>query len=295
MTNHPLPIILSLPHGGLDTPPELAANLAINATTIYNECDLWVDQLYDFAHADLVDLRPAGYAAGTIASISLPIPRVLIDANRDPDTLEDPDGPVKTQTSYGQPIYKQAIAKPTQQQLLQTYWQPYHDKLEAALHKHAGQANLFLDCHNMAQHSPAAYDFPGAARPFICLANLGDQQGEPLPQVGWTTCSADLLREAGCVAEALFADLTLLEPVAGEQVPVVALNWPFAGGYIIERYSQATPTRPRLPTMMIEVNRGLFVGDQRTDTPIQPPNVERIAQIRRRLYQWTTQVVKLLV
>jgi len=294
MTSRPLPVILSLPHGGLATPAEVVANLAIDATTIYNECDLWVDQLYDFAHADLAGFVPDGYTAGTIATVSLPMARVLIDANRDPNTLSNPDGPVKTQTSYGQPIYQQAIDEVTQQQLLDKYWQPYHQTLEAVRHKQAEKAKLLLDCHNMAQHSPAAYDFPGAARPFICLANLGDQQGEPLSQMGWTTCSAELLRESGRIAETLFADLALLEPVAGENVPIVALNWPFVGGYIIERYSQATLTRPQIPTIMIEVNRGLFVGDQRTDTPIKPPNLAQIAKIRQRLYQWAAQVAMLL-
>jgi hypothetical protein len=38
--------------------------------------------------------------------------------------------------------------------------------------------------------------------------------------------------------------------------------------------------------LMVEINRGLIVGNQRTDTPIQPPNEERIAAVRRRLYRW---------
>jgi len=290
MTSRSLPLILSLPHGGLASPPEVTTNLAVDETTIYNECDLWVDQLYDFNHADVAHIT----SAGGLASVSLSIARVLIDANRDPKDLHNPDGPVKTMTSYGQPIYQQSIDEAMQRQLLNTYWQPYHQTLEAALQRHAGEAKLFLDCHNMAQHSPAAYDFPGAPRPLICLANLGDAQGEPKAPLGWTTCSAELLRAAGQVAAELFADLTLLEPVAGENVPTVALNWPFVGGYIIQRYSQATATRPAIPTIMIEVNRGLFVGDQRTDTPIQPPNLERIAQIRQRLAQWAVRVVALL-
>lgn len=288
MTTNPLPVILSIPHGGLATPPEVTEILAINATTIYNECDLWADQLYDFQHPDLAAFIPAGHTAGSLASVSLPIARVLIDANRDPTTLSNPDGPVKTMTSYGQAIYQGGLSPALQHHLLDMYWQPYHQKLEDALHRHAGQVKLFLDCHNMAQHGPAAYDFPGAARPLICLANFGDENGED-SQGNRLTCSAELLREAGKVAAALFADLILLEPVADEKVPIVALNWPFSGGYITQRYS-----RPALPTIMIEVNRGLFVGDQKTDTPIKPANLVRIAQVRQRLYQWAVQVSALV-
>lgn len=284
MTTNPLPVVLSIPHGGLAAPAEVTGSLAISATTIYNECDLWADQLYDFQHPDLATFIPTGYTAGPLASVSLPIARVLIDANRDPAGLSNPDGPVKTTTSYGQAIYQTSLSPTRQQYLLDTYWQPYHQQLEDALRRHAGQVKLFLDCHNMAQHGPAAYDFPGAARPFICLANFGDQQGEA-SHGNATICSAELLREAGRIAEKLFADLTLLEPVHNEKVPVVALNWPFSGGYIAQRYTRST-----LPAMMIEVNRGLFVGDQKTDTPIKPPNLARIAQIRQRLYQWAVQV-----
>lgn len=288
MTTNPLPVVLSIPHGGLAAPAEVADLLAINATTIYNECDLWADQLYDFQHPDLAAFTPAGHTAGALASVSLPIARVLIDANRDPTDLSNPDGPVKTMTSYGQAIYQTDIGETLQRQLLDKYWQPYHQRLEDALHLHVEKAKLFLDCHNMAQHGPAAYDFPGAARPFICLANFGDARGEA-SQGNGLICSAELLREAGVIAERLFADLTLLDPIPGEQVPIVALNWPFAGGYIAQRYSS-----PTLPAIMIEVNRGLFVGDQKTDTAIKPPNLDRIAQIRQRLYQWTVQVSALV-
>lgn len=293
MTATPLPIILSIPHGGLTTPPELSANLAIDATTIYNECDLWADQLYDFSHKDLNAFIPRTHTAGVLATVTMPIARVLIDANRAPEDLTNPDGPVKTQTSYGQPIYKVALGQTQQQQLLATYWQPYHQALEAVLHNNGRQARLFLDAHNMAQHGPAAYDFPGAARPLICLANFGDARGEADPSLGWTSCPPLLLRKAATIAEELFADMTLLEPTPNESVPVVALNWPFNGGYILQRYSQATTTRPALPGIMLEVNRGLFVGDQKTDTLIQPPNLDRIAQVRQRLYRWATRLLDL--
>jgi len=294
MRNHPLPLITSLAHGGLTTPPSVTQQLTIDATTIYNECDLWVEQLYDFAHADLAPWIPAAGQPGVLASVTMPIARVLVDVNRDPDDLGQPDGPIKTMTSYGAPVYRKVPDEEQQQALLEANWHPYHRALEAALRTHANGAKLLLDCHNMAQHGPAAYHFPGAARPLICLANLGDAHGDPQPRLGWTTCSGELLRAAGAIAAELFADLALLEPTPGEAVPTVALNWPFAGGYIIQRYSQGTLTRPALPAMMIEVNRGLFVGDQTMNTSITAANEPAIAQIRQRLYQWATRVAALL-
>lgn len=289
----PLPIILSLPHGGLATPDEVQGQLAITATTIYNECDLWVDQLFDFAHPELGQPGASEQGRGVLAQVHLPIARVLIDANRAPDDLANPDGPVKTQTSYGQPIYQSALTHAQQIDLRQRYWQPFHAELEQALQQQGKAAKLFLDGHNMAQLGPSAYGDPGQPRPLVCLANFGDAQGEIRPTLGWTSCEPALLRAAGELAAALFSDLTLLEP-AGAAPPVVALNQPFHGGYILARYAQPMSGKPHLPGIMLEINRGLFVGNQQTDTPIQPPNQERIAAIRQRLYAWALRLVALL-
>jgi len=289
----PLPIILSLPHGGLVAPDAVQGQLAITATTIYNECDLWVDQLFDFAQADLGAPGYSTQGRGVLAQVSLPIARVLIDANRAPEDLANPDGPVKIQTSYGQPIYQSTLTTAQQIELRTRYWEPFHTELTSAVQQHARTAKLFLDGHNMAQLGPSAYGDPGQPRPLVCLANFGDAQGELRSSLGWTSCDPALLRRAGELAADLFADLTLLEP-AGAPPPVVALNHPFHGGYILERYTRPTPGHPTLPGIMIEINRGLFVGNQRTDTPIQPPNQERITLIRQRLYAWALRLVTLM-
>jgi formiminoglutamase len=290
MASTPLPVILSLPHGGQAIPPEVDGALAIDATTVYNECDLWVDQLYDFARPELAALTPAGYDPGVLAVVQMPVARVLVDANRDPAALDDPDGPVKTQTSYGEPIYRTPPAGELRRQLLARYWQPYHDELDAAIRRHAGQCKLLLDCHNMAQVGPTAYGDPGAARPLICLANLGDSHGQSKGDGQPVTCPPTLLQAAGELAKAEFSGLHVLEPL-GAAPPVVRLNSPFAGGYILRRL---VALEPALPVIMIEVNRGLFVGQQGSRTPPAPPRLAEIVEVRRRLYRWTVRLLKLL-
>lgn len=294
-----LPIIQSIPHAGLEAPFEVQDLLRVDRTTVYNECDLWADQIFDFAHADLQPLRAECHTSGVLTTVTAPIARVFVDVNRERDDLDNPDGPVKTQTSYGEPIYRTDLSIEQKRALRDRYWEPFHHQLATALAAHAGQVRLLLDCHNMAQRGPAAYAFAGAARPLICLANLGDEKGEPRPGAGDTTCPGDLLRAAGAIATELFADMTLLEPPAGESYPptlppVVMLNWPFVGGTIIRQYSRTAGDGRRPPAMMVEVNRGLFVGDQHARTPIQPPNQERIAEIRQRLFRWTIRVLDLL-
>ena len=282
-----LPVVQSIPHAGRAVPPEIASRLAIDPVTLYNEADLWAEELYDFGHR-------------VLERVTMPMARVLIDANRPPHSLDDPDGPVKTQTSYGEPIYQEPPSEELRLLLLRTYWQAFHARLEAALQAHGDRVRLLLDCHNMAQRGPSAYSDPGRPRPYICLANFGDALGNPRPGGPRITAPPELLRRAGEVAQDLFADLTLLEPDPEGPPPVVALNSPFRGGYILQRYTdpafQAQLGRSHDPYVgiMVEINRGLFVGNQHARTPEAPPNWERIGAVRHRLLQWVQAVVEML-
>ena len=42
--------------------------------------------------------------------------------------------------------------------------------------------------------------------------------------------------------------------------------------------------------MMIEFNRGLYVGNQCADSNIAPPNEGRIALLRDRTYEWLSRL-----
>jgi N-formylglutamate amidohydrolase len=229
----------------------------------------------------------------------MPIARALIDVNRPLERLGTPDGPVKTRTSYGAAIYKEPLTQEMQQHLVDKYWRVYHNAVHDALEDHAGEVKLFIDCHNMAQHGPSAYPDAGQARPLICIANLGDTQGEPRPDFEWTLCSAEFAQKAAEIAEELFGDMELLEPELGLTVPTVLLNSPFGGSYIAAHHlnpqrsqQMAESTGHQPPTaIMIEVNRGLLVGDQTAGTAITPPNAERIRIIRRKLYQWAVRLM----
>lgn len=294
-----LPVIISRPHGGLDVPPEIADNLAIDQIALYNDCDLWLDQLYDFSTETNGE---TGETPAPLAAFNMPIARALIDVNRPLEWLGEPDGPVKSRTSYGETIYKEPLSDATTQTLLDKYWWPYHKDMESALHQHAHSIKLLIDCHNMAQYGPTAYRDAGVERPLICIANMGDERGEVKPERGWTLCPGWFARQATEIASELFADMTLLEPVAGTTVPTALLNSPFGGSFVLARhlnpeqketfeaqYSRALPYG-----IMIEVNRGLFVGNQHAQTTMTEPNHERIAQIQSRLYQWIARIIELI-
>jgi formiminoglutamase len=291
-------MLQTIPHAGLAVPPEVAGRLAIDDVTIYNDCDLWADALYDFDHPDLAALR-GGEGPATLGVVGFDVARVLIDANRPPDSLDNPDGAVKSATSYGDPIYSSPLTPAEQTALRDRYWGAFHQAVAEKLRQRGGEIRLFLDCHNMAQTGPSAYGDPGKLRPLICIANNGDAKGDYKPGRGDLIAPPALARRAREIAADLFADLPLLEPIPGKDAPVAALNSPFAAGYIARYYTNPAYQRSLGLSeengyigLMVEINRGLYVGNQDTRSPIQPPNQERIAAIRERLYRWVVAVME---
>lgn len=298
----PLPIVQASGHGGLGVPEEVADRLAIGGMSLYNEADLWMDEVADFSHPDLADLHRETGFAGVLGRATMPIARGLIDTNRFPDDFDNPDGPVKSQTSYGETIYTTPLSRHEQIALRDRYWAAFHREMGGLMNQHVGETRLFLDCHSMAQVGPTTYAFAGATRPKICLCTDGDGQGKPRTPNVPTSCPPGFAFEAARLAEKHFDDLPMLEPErdptgAPIEVPTVALNWPFFGGYILRTYAGPSfrPTPESVPYgLMVEVNRGLYVGNQDNTTPIRPPNQAAIAEVRRRLFRWVADVVKLI-
>lgn len=289
---NPLPVIQFSPHAGVRVPEEVSSKLLIDQCDIYNDADLWADLHFDFSHSDLASQIPEGYGSGTLCTIDMDIARVLIDANRSPVVDDNPDGAVKMETSYGKRIYCESLALAVRQTLFERYYLSYHRRACAALDQHLSEAKLLLDCHNMAQVGPSAYAYAGQPRPLLCLANGGEPNGMSLSASGTTSCSPGMLRYAARVGEELFGDMHLLEADPTVNVPTVALNWPFRSGYILRKYSRIGNPACSAPMLMVEVNRGLFIGNQQADSAVQPPNLKRIAEVRSRLYQLTARLVQ---
>jgi N-formylglutamate amidohydrolase len=121
---------------------------------------------------------------------------------------------------------------------------PYHETLQTLLAEARAAFGLavLIDCHSMPS-SPIADQ--GGTRPNFVL---GDRYG--------TSCSGDLTRAA---AQALKA-----------QGYVVALNKPYAGGYITEHYGRPHDGQHAL---QVEINRSLYMNETTFD---KSPGFERL-------------------
>ncbi len=216
-----LPVLMSVPHGGLAIPPELEETVMLDEWEIFGEADAYTRKIYD-----LSSLVQKWY--------DFDIARVFIDLNRPPHTFppEVTDGVIKDITTYGVKIYKEGNGPGPElaEALVKKYYVPYHDRLVEAMDE---GTELGLDCHSMAAIAPPTARDAGSERPLICL---GDVHGETCPSE-----TTESFRK--CLAEAL-----------GMEQDEISINRPFAGGHITRTYGSG-----KVPWIQIEISRALYL------------------------------------
>lgn len=264
-TKNKLPIAILSPHGGLKTPPEINGRIALSEEHIFNEADAYIDEIFDFRD------RVLYYE-------TFPYARCLVDLNRPLDgeiRHREGDGIIKVQTSYGDKVFYPG-QQPNEQleaQLIEKYYKPWHKKLDQIAADE--RVKLVIDCHSMASKGPSAYDNPFNVRPFAMVGNMGDKQGEIRPKLGMVTAAPEQTRR---FAEEIDKQLADVVPFAFGEAHT-AVNHPYAGGWNIYGHG-AGPQ----PWVMLELSRGLYIGDQSANSPIVPLNKERIALLRDKMW-----------
>lgn len=232
------PVLLSSPHSGRLYPERLLAETRLKLAQFRPLEDGPVDML----------LEPAlAHAAGLLASLT---PRAWIDLNRAPDEMDPAEiiglfpvarersakvraglGLVPTRVS-GQAIYRRRLVAEEIRERLGLAYRPFHAALAnelSSLRALHGVAVL-LDCHSMPSTSVAR--LAGGMAEIV----LGDRHG--------STASPAI---TDCVMRALHRE--------GFQV---ALNRPFAGGYITEAYGSPTAG---IHALQLEIRRDLFLNE----------------------------------
>jgi formiminoglutamase len=250
------PFLISIPHGGVEVPAEVAGRIALSEQEIRWYCDPATRTLFDFG--------------GSVEStIDTPISRMIIDLNRPPLPLppKDPDGVIKVLTIDSQNVYLpgQLPDLPLIHRLMMKWYFPYHQRIDELIDRYP--VRIAFDCHSMLPYGSAEQNDAGKPRPLICLGNYGDQNGRAKPG-SITTCPADWITR--------FADEFREEfPGTGD----VAINTPFSGGFI----SNAHYWRKGIPWIQIEVNRTLY---EPRGTLTNPTDVieERIPALQSRIW-----------
>jgi N-formylglutamate deformylase len=240
-----LPILISVPHGGTQTPPEVRDAACITPEALFDDSDAYTREIYDLTD-EVAHIERAEIA------------RAFVDLNRAPDDLPpaNPDGVVKTATCYNEPIYqsgREPSARMTEA-LLGRYYHPYHERLREAAQD--SRLRLALDCHSMAAVPPAVAPDAVGPRPLFCLSNdSGRTSPQPLME-GFARAIADAF-------ELRRSD--------------VSLNEPFKGGYITRSHG-GNP----LPWIQVEMNRSLYLAEPWFDRPTLTVAPERLDDLRGR-------------
>lgn len=228
----PLPVLVSIPHGGTREPAELAGRIAASRADILDDSDAFTAEIYGLRRG--IDVEEV---------VAADVARAFVDANRHPEEAgpSHPDGAVKSETCFGAPLYGRGEGPDglLAAEIIARHHGGYHSALRKALSN--PRLRLCVDCHSMAAEAPprSSPDGAGAPRPAFCLSDAG---GTACPR-------ARTERLAACVAASF-----------GVRRADVRIDDPFAGGHIVRTYGTGGAGGGGVPWVQIEMNRSLYLG-----------------------------------
>lgn len=169
------PIILSVPHCGIQFPEELKGHFIPEMMNAPDDTDWYVHELYNFVSEMGITIIHARYS------------RWVIDLNRDPESKPlYNDGRIITGLTtttdfFGNPIYISPEFEPNEQEVARRrkqYYDPYHAKIRALLEARKAQFGkaLLWDAHSIRQMVPTIRE---DAFPDLILGDNDEKTADP--------------------------------------------------------------------------------------------------------------------
>ncbi|PCD76306.1 N-formylglutamate amidohydrolase [Pseudothioclava arenosa] len=230
-------LVFGSPHSGADYPRVFTEASVLDEIALRSSEDAYVDRLL------------AGVAEHGAPLLAARYPRAYVDLNR-AETELDPAvihglgrgvrsarvaaglGVIPRVVSGGRAIYRGKMPLAEAEARIAAIWRPYHARLDRLLAETRAQFGraVLIDVHSMPSEALSGL---GAARPEIVL---GDRHGKAAsPAV--TAAVAEAFRQEGFR---------------------VALNAPFAGAFISERYGLPEANRH---VVQVEIDRSLYMEE----------------------------------
>jgi N-formylglutamate deformylase len=235
------PVIVEVPHAGLDIPPALLEPLVAPARAIARDADLYVDRLYADA--------PAEGATLLVARAS----RYAIDVNRsegdvDSEVVEGGRGDIRVHhglvwrtTSDGETALSRRLTRDELEERLELVWRPYHRELASLVEGKLARFGIALIL--------AAHSMPSTERgPAAAGRDARDSARRRADVVPGTRGR----RSAG----ERFIDAT--------EACAVARGWsvrhddPYAGGFTTQHYGRPAD---RVHVLQVELARRLYLNE----------------------------------
>lgn len=251
-----VPIIISVPHCGLEIPKDLKANYLETQLKSLDDADWFVHDLYNFASEMGITIIYAKYH------------RWLIDLNRDVKSVPLYNdgrlitGLCSTTDFFGNPIYKtgkEPDKKEVDNRLNEYFW-PYYSKVESLLEERKAEFGkvLLWDAHSIRKSVPTIQkeDFPDMI--------LGNDNH--------TTASQNLIDTA-------FNQLC-------ESEFQINHNTPFKGGHITRYFGKP---ENNINALQLEMNKVLYMDDSETKF-----DTERAEKVRASLVPVFEKLIEVL-
>lgn len=232
-----VPVVVEVPHAGVDVPPELAAALVAPVRALARDADLLVDELYDLAPT---------VGATVIASR---ISRYVVDLNRAEDDVDaavvagDPRparpharGLVWRTTTDDEPALLKPLSRDAYRVRVETIWRPYHDALRALLDRKIARFGyvVLLCAHSMPSIGRDGHVDEGIARADVVPGSRGR-----------TSAHASVI--------------DAIDAVARGRGLKVEHDRPYRGGYSTTRYGRPSM---RCHAIQIELARRLYLDER---------------------------------
>ncbi|KMY66295.1 hypothetical protein AAU61_17660 [Desulfocarbo indianensis] len=234
-----LPLLLSIPHCGIEVPPFIADTMALNPAQVAESEDHGTREIFS--------------GLPSLACVAARWSRLVADLNRRPDRYDD-RGVIALADYFGRRVFKlgQEPDPRETRQRVEAYHRPYHRELTDNLALPG--LRLLLDCHSMDGVGPSEAPDPGRVRCDVSLGNRGGPDGEAIPGKDEATCPASLIRGLARALEA--------------QGLSVSLNQPYSGGYITKHYGGLLREQGK-SSLQIELNTDLYLTPQLAVDPVR--------------------------
>ncbi|HXN34102.1 MAG TPA: N-formylglutamate amidohydrolase [Polyangiaceae bacterium] len=253
------PVIVEVPHAGLDLPSQFIATLAAPARALGRDADLHVDALYGDA--------PAEGASLVVARTS----RYVIDLNRaegdvDGEAVEGGRADVRMQhglvwrtTSDGEPALARRLRPDELEERLDLVWRPYHRLLASVI---ARKRECFGVAVVLAAHSMPSFERTGARESLGPRTNdrsgLGPGLDEGGQRQGETRARADVVPGTRGRRSADARFIEAIEKHAAAQGWSLRHDDPYAGGFTTQHYGRPADG---VHVVQVELARRLYLDE----------------------------------
>ncbi len=231
------PVVVEVPHAGVDVPPELAAPLVAPVRALARDADLLVDELYEQA--------PSVGATMIVSRIS----RYVVDLNRAEDDVDaavvagdarparpHARGLVWRTTTDDEPALERPLTREQYRARVETIWRPYHAALRALLDRKIARFGyaVLLCAHSMPSVGRDGHADEGVARADVVPGSRGH-----------TSAHASVI--------------DAVERIAKRRGLAVEHDRPYRGGYSTTRYGRPAV---RCHAIQIEIARRLYLDER---------------------------------